>query len=254
MIDLKNSAEIAAMADAGAIVGMALEQASKNIRVGVTTRELDKIIEDYILGKNAVPSFKGYGDKDNPFPAAACISINDEVVHGIPSERKLREGDIVSIDVGAYYKGFHGDAARTYCVGEVSPEVKRLVEVTRQSFYEGIELFKPGNRLRDISSAIQTYAESNGFQVVRALVGHGVGRHLHEEPDVPNFGRPGRGIRLDNGMTLAIEPMIAVGTYDVYQEDDGWTIRTMDGTPAAHYENTVALIDGKPVILTQGGE
>ncbi|HOV69706.1 MAG TPA: type I methionyl aminopeptidase, partial [Clostridia bacterium] len=238
----------------GEIVGGALEAARKNIRIGVTTLELDSLIEDYIRSHGGTPSFKGYGRQDNPFPNAACISINEIVVHGIPSERKLEEGDIVSIDVGVYYSGYHSDAARTYAVGRIDPEKQRLIDVARQSFYTGIEYFGIGNRVRDISSAIQQYVESNGFHVVRALVGHGIGKNLHEQPDVPNFGRPGTGVRLENGMTLAIEPMIAMGTYEVYEKDDGWAISTRDHSPAAHYENTVALIDNKPVIFTPGGE
>jgi methionyl aminopeptidase len=167
----------------------------------------------------------------------------------------LREGDIVSIDVGAYYKNYHGDAARTYAVGQIAPEARRLIDVTRESFYRGIEEFREGNRLEDISHAIQTHIESNGYHVVRDLIGHGIGTTLHQEPDVPNFGRAGRGVRLRSGMTLAIEPMVGMGTYHVYQdEDDGWTIRTMDHSLAAHYENTVALLDGRQIILTQGGE
>lgn len=253
MIELKNAHEISIMAKAGEIVAGALETARDHIRPGITTRELDALIEDYIRSKDAIPSFKGYGS-DPAYPAASCISVNDVVVHGIPSGRKLAEGDIVSIDVGACFQHYHGDAARTYPVGAVTSEARHLMDVTRQSFYQGIEQFRRGNRLMDISHAIQTHIESNGFHVVRALIGHGIGSQMHMEPDVPNFGKAGRGVRLVDGLTLAIEPMVGMGTYEVYEEDDGWTVCTADHSLAAHYENTVALLDGRLIILTQGGE
>ena len=253
MIDLKSPAEIKIMREAGQIVADALSIARDNIHPGVTTKEIDVKVEEYILKCGATPSFKGYGAK-KPFPAATCISVNEVVVHGIPSDRKLIEGDIVSIDIGAYYKNYHGDAARTFPVGAISSEKRRLIDVTRESYYAGVKEFRVGNRISDISAAIQICIESNGFHAVRALIGHGVGQQLHEEPDVPNFGSPGRGVRIANGMTLAIEPMVGMGTYEVYEKNDGWTICTKDHSPAAHYENSTALFDGEIIILTQGGE
>ena len=225
MIQLKNSAQISAMMEAGRITGEALLLAREHVKEGVSTYELDKLIREHIERSGAKPSFLGYAG----FPGSACISINDEVIHGIPSKKRvLAEGDIVKIDVGAFYKGFHGDAARTIPVGAVSDEAKRLIEVTRNSFFAGIEQLKVGNRIGDIGSAIQQCVENAGFSVVRRYIGHGVGRELHEQPDVPNYGTAGRGTRLCAGMTLAIEPMVNVGSEKVYEMPDGWTVRTED--------------------------
>jgi methionyl aminopeptidase len=203
-------------------------------------------VEHFIRQQGAVPSFLNY----NGFPASACISINDEVIHGIPGDRVLQDGDIVSVDVGAYVDGFHGDCAATFACGTISPEAQRLIDVTRQSFFEGIRFAKEGYRLYDISAAIQEYVESNGFSIVREFVGHGIGAHLHEDPAVPNYGRKGRGPRLLRGMTLAIEPMVNAGKADIWQLSDGWTVKTQDGKYAAHYENTILITDGEPEILT----
>ena len=247
MIQLKNSAQISAMIEAGRITGEALLLAREHVREGVSTYELDKLIREHIERSGAKPSFLGYAG----FPGSACISINDEVIHGIPSKKKiLCEGDIVKIDVGAYYKGFHGDAARTIAVGKVSDEAKRLIEVTRNSFFAGVEQLKVGNRIGDIGSAIQSCVEKAGFSVVRRYIGHGVGRELHEQPDVPNYGTAGRGTRLCAGMTLAIEPMVNVGSEGVYEMPDGWTVKTEDRSLSSHYENTVALTSEGVVITT----
>ena len=217
------------------------------VREGVSTYELDKLIRQFIEKHGAKPSFLNYSG----FPASACISINDEVIHGIPSKKRiLQDGDIVKIDVGACYKGYHGDAARTIPVGNVSQEAKLLMDVTRQSFFEGVAVAKAGMRIGDIGSAIQTHAESNGFSVVRPYIGHGIGHDLHEQPDVPNYGTPGRGVRLCNGMTIAIEPMINAGVKEVKNLSDGWTVKTADGKLSAHYENTVAILPDGPKILT----
>ena len=247
MIQLKNSAQISAMIEAGRITGEALLLAREHVREGVSTYELDKLIREHIERSGAKPSFLGYAG----FPGSACISINDEVIHGIPSKKKiLCEGDIVKIDVGAYYKGFHGDAARTIAVGKVSDEAKRLIEVTRNSFFAGVEQLKVGNRIGDIGSAIQSCVEKAGFSVVRRYIGHGVGRELHEQPDVPNYGTAGRGTRLCAGMTLAIEPMVNVGSEGVYEMPDSWTVKTEDRSLSSHYENTVALTSEGVVITT----
>ena len=216
------------------------------VKPGVSTQEIDKAVHDYIVSQGATPSFLGYGG----FPASACISINDVVIHGIPGKQILQEGDIVSVDVGACWNGFHGDCAATFICGQTDEESRRLVEVTRQSFFEGIKFAKRGFRISDISHAVQSYVEANGFSVVRSFVGHGVGENLHEEPEVPNFGRPGRGPRLIPGMTIAIEPMVNVGSYEVHVMPDRWTTKTVDGSRAAHYENTVLITDGEPEILT----
>jgi methionyl aminopeptidase len=247
MIQLKNSAQISAMIEAGRITGEALLLAREHVREGVSTYELDKLIREHIERSGAKPSFLGYAG----FPGSACISINDEVIHGIPSKKKiLCDGDIVKIDVGAYYKGFHGDAARTIAVGKVSDEAKRLIEVTRNSFFAGVEQLKVGNRIGDIGSAIQSCVEKAGFSVVRRYIGHGVGRELHEQPDVPNYGTAGRGTRLCAGMTLAIEPMITMGSSEIFIGDDGWTVYTADGKPSCHIEHTVLVTEGEPEILT----
>ena len=247
MIQLKNSAQISIMMEAGRITGEALLLAREHVREGITTKELDTVIRNYIEKCGAKPSFLGYGG----FPASACISINDEVIHGIPSKnRVLREGDLVKIDVGAFYKGFHGDSARTIPVGKVSDEAQRLVDVTRQSFFDGVEQMKVGNRIGDIGSAIQARVEQNGFSVVKRYIGHGIGHELHESPDVPNFGTAGRGTRLCAGMVLAIEPMVNVGTEEVYELSDGWTVKTRNKGLSAHYENTCALTSEGVIITT----
>ena len=247
MIQLKNSAQISAMMEAGRITGEALLIAREHVREGVSTKELDTLIRSYIEKCGAKPSFLGYSG----FPASACISINDEVIHGIPSKNRiLREGDIVKIDVGAFYKGFHGDSARTIAVGNVSKEAERLITVTRQSFFDGVAAVKTGNRVGDIGSSIQNCVESAGFSVVKRYIGHGIGHELHESPDVPNFGTAGRGTRLCAGMALAIEPMVNVGSEEVYELPDGWTVKTRDGSLSAHYENTVALTSDGVIITT----
>ena len=247
MIQLKNSTQISAMIEAGRITGEALLKAREHVREGISTKELDTIIRSYIEKCGAKPSFLGYSG----FPASACISINDEVIHGIPSKKRiLKEGDIVKIDVGAFYKGFHGDSARTIAVGNVSEEAARLITVTRNSFFEGVAAVKTGTRIGDVGSAIQKCVEGAGYSVVKRYIGHGVGRELHESPDVPNFGTAGRGVRLCSGMTLAIEPMVNVGSEEVYELPDGWTVKTRDGSLSAHYENTVALTPEGVIITT----
>ena len=248
MIHLKNSAQIAAMKDAGRITGEALLVARDMVRPGVSTLEIDMAIRRYIEKCGATPTFLGYGG----FPASACISINDEVIHGIPSQdRILKEGDIVKIDTGATYKGYVGDSARTIPVGKVSREAMRLIEATRDSFWAGIEALQVGKRLGDVGSAIDTLVRERGFSTVKRYVGHGIGTEMHESPDVPNYGTPGRGIRLSAGMTLAIEPMVNVGTSEVKEMPDGWTVKTLDGRLSAHYENTVALTSNGVLILTE---
>ena len=247
MIQLKNSAQISIMMEAGRITGEALLLARERVREGVTTKELDRVIREYIEKQGARPSFLGYGG----FPASACISVNDEVIHGIPSKnRVLREGDVVKIDVGAFYKGFHGDSARTIPVGKVSDEALKLIEVTRQSFFDGVAQLKAGNRIGDVGNAIQRRVESNGFSVVKRYIGHGIGHELHESPDVPNFGTAGRGTRLCVGMALAIEPMVNIGSEEVYELADGWTVKTRDKSLSAHYENTCVLTSDGVVITT----
>ena len=246
MIIIKNGHEIEAMRQACRITAAARALAGEMVRPGVSTREIDKAVHDYIVAQGAKPSFLNY----NGFPASACISVNSTVIHGIPGGYVLKEGDIVSIDVGAFYKGFHGDCAATFPCGTVSAEAQKLIDVTKQSFFEGIRFATRGHRVSDISHAIQTYVESNGFSVVRTYVGHGVGAQLHEAPEIPNYGNPGRGPRLLPGMTIAVEPMVNVGTYDVRVLRDGWTVVTADGKLSAHYENTVLITDGEPEILT----
>ena len=235
------------MAEAGRITGEALLVAREHVREGISTKELDTVIREYIEKCGAKPSFLGYGG----FPGSACISINDEVIHGIPSKNRiLREGDIVKVDVGAFYKGFHGDSARTIPVGNVSEEALKLIEVTRNSFFEGVAAVKAGNRMGDVGSSIQSCVESAGFSVVRQYIGHGIGRDLHESPDVPNFGTAGRGVRLCAGMAIAIEPMVNVGSESVYVLPDGWTVKTKDTSLSAHYENTVVLTSEGVLITT----
>ena len=246
MITIKNAHQLEAMRQACKITAAARALAGEMVRPGVTTRQIDKAVHDFIVSQGAKPSFLNYSG----YPASACISVNSTVIHGIPSDYALREGDVVSVDVGAYYKGFHGDCAATFPCGAVSAEAQRLIDVTKQSFFEGLAFVRPGHRVSDISHAIQSYVESNGYSVVRAFVGHGVGAQLHEEPEVPNFGAPGHGPRLLPGMTLAIEPMVNMGTYQVHVLKDRWTTVTADGKLSAHYENTVLITDGEPEILT----
>ncbi|MBR2782442.1 MAG: type I methionyl aminopeptidase [Oscillospiraceae bacterium] len=246
MISIKNDHEIEKMRRASRITAQARALAGSMIRPGVTTEEIDRAVRKYIESQGARPTFLGYGG----FPASACISVNEVVIHGIPGPRVLKEGDIVSVDVGAHIDGFTGDCAATFPCGEISSEAQRLIDVTKQSFFEGIRFARSGCRVSDISHAVQTYVESNGFSVVRAFVGHGVGANLHEEPEVPNFGRPGRGPRLVRGMTIAVEPMVNAGTYEVRVLKDHWTTVTCDGKLSAHYENTVLITDGEPEILT----
>ena len=246
MITIKNEHELESMRQACKITAAARALAGEMVRPGVKTKEIDQAVYDYIVAQGAKPSFLNY----NGFPASVCISVNSTVIHGFPGEYALQEGDIVSIDVGAFYKGFHGDCAATFACGAISTEAQRLIDVTKQSFFEGMKFATSGNRVQDISHAIQTYVESNGFSVVRSFVGHGVGRHLHEDPEVPNFGRPGRGARLVRGMTIAVEPMVNAGTEEVRILKDGWTVKTADGKLSAHYENTVLITDGEPEILT----
>ena len=246
MIAIKNERELALMRQACKITAAARALAGEMVRPGVSTKQIDQAVHDYIVAQGAKPSFLHY----NGFPASTCISINGTVIHGIPDHYILKDGDIVSVDVGAFYKGYHGDCAATFPCGTISADAQRLIDVTKQSFFEGIRFAKGGHRVSDISHAIQTYVESNGFSVVRSFVGHGVGAQLHEEPEVPNFGAPGRGPRLLRGMTLAIEPMVNAGTCDVRILNDGWTTVTADGKLSAHYENTVLITDGEPEILT----
>lgn len=247
MITLKTAAEIEKMRDAGKIVAEVLALMEENVRPGISTAELDAIAERHIVKSGAIPTFKGY----NGFPASICASLNDEIVHGIPRpDRILQEGDIISIDTGATFRGFVGDAARTFAIGEISTEAAKLIEVTKECFYAGMEKATTENRLGDVSHAIQRHAERYGYGVVRELVGHGVGEKMHEPPNVPNFGKSGRGLRLQKGLTIAIEPMIVTGHYAIRVLSDEWTCVTHDGGLAAHYENTIAVTDGEPLILT----
>ena len=237
MITLKSPSEIELMRRAGKITAAARALAGEMVKPGVTTREIDRAVEQFIRKNGAVPSFLNY----HGYPGSACISVNDEVIHGIPGDRVLKEGDIVSVDVGAYIGGFHGDCAATFACGEISPEAQRLINVTRESFFRGIACAREGKRLFDISAAVQEYVEANGFTVVREFVGHGIGRTMHEAPEVPNYGRKGNGLQLRSGMCLAIEPMITQGKRQIFMERDGWTVRTRDRKNAAHFEHTVAV-------------
>jgi len=247
MIQLKNTAQIELMKVAGRITGEALAVAEELVRPGISTFEIDRAIRTHIEKSGAKPSFLGYAG----FPGSACISINDEVIHGIPSKKRiLQEGDIVKVDVGAFIHGFHGDAARTFAVGKIPEEAARLIEVTRECFYRGVAQATAGNRVGDIGAAVEACAKENGYSVVRKYVGHGVGHDLHESPEVPNFGTPGRGARIYPGMVLAIEPMINVGVGEVKELPDGWTVKTADGKLSAHYENTVAITDEGVILLT----
>ncbi len=248
MIRVKSEHEIEKMRTAGRIVAETFEVLKEAIQPGVTTKELNDLADRFIKKNKATCSFYHYSG----YPGSICTSVNDQVVHGIPSRKTvLKDGDIISLDIGACYEGYHGDAARTYAVGKISDETQKLIDVTRQSFFQGLIEAVPGNRIGDIAHAVQSYVEFNGFSVVRALVGHGVGADLHESPEVPNFGNPGRGVRLVSGMTIAIEPMVNMGTYHVNTLSDGWTVITADGKLSAHYENTVVVTGNGPEILTK---
>ena len=250
MITLKSPHEIELMRRAGKITAAARAVARDMVKPGVTTAQIDKAVFQFIKEQGAIPSFLHY----NGYPASVCVSVNDEIIHGIPGKRVLQEGDIVSVDVGAFIGGFHGDCAGTYPCGQVSDEALRLIRVTQQSFFEGIKYAREGYRLSDISAAVQAYVEANGFSVVREYVGHGIGRQMHEAPEVPNYGKPGHGPRLLRGMTIAVEPMVNGGTAAIKQMPDGWTVRTADGKNAAHYENTVLITAGEPELLTDPGK
>ena len=246
MITLKSAHEIELMRRAGKITAAARALARDMVRPGVTTQQIDKAVFQFITEQGATPSFLHY----NGYPASVCVSVNDEIIHGIPGKRVLQEGDIVSVDVGAFIGGFHGDCAATFACGKISEEAQRLIDVTRQSFFEGIAQAREGNRISDISHAVQAYVEANGFSVVREYVGHGVGRNMHEAPEIPNYGAPGHGPKLLRGMTIAVEPMVNAGTAAIRQMSDGWTVKTRDGKYAAHYENTILITAGEPEILT----
>ena len=252
MINIKSKSEIEKMKDSGKIVAEVLNKVEENILPGITTKELDRIASDYIIKSGAFPSFLGvpnyYGGVK--FPGAICASVNGEIIHGIPDGRHLKEGDIISVDVGAFYNGFHGDAARTFPVGKVSEAALKLIEVTRQSFFEGLKFVRPNNRVSDVSGAIQDYAESFGYSIVKEYTGHGVGRGLHEDPEVPNYRTNRRGHRLAAGMAIAIEPMVNQGTADIVLSNNKWTVYTKDGKLSAHYENTVIVTEGEPLIVT----
>ena len=250
MITLKSAHEIEAMRLAGKITAAARALAREMVKPGVTTQQIDKAVFHFIREQGAIPSFLHY----NGYPASVCISVNDEIIHGIPGKRVLREGDIVSVDVGAYIGGYHGDCAGTYPCGQVSDEALRLIRVTQDSFFEGLKFAREGCRLSDISHAVQTFVEANGYSVVREYVGHGIGRNMHEAPEVPNHGKPGHGPRLLRGMTLAVEPMVNAGTAAIKQMPDGWTVKTADGKYAAHYENTILITAGDPELLTDPAE
>ena len=246
MITLKSAHEIELMRRAGKITAAARALARDMVKPGVTTAQIDKAVFQFIEDQGATPSFLHY----NGYPASVCVSVNDEIIHGIPGKRVLQEGDIVSVDVGAFIGGFHGDCAGTYPCGQVSDEALRLIRVTQQSFFEGIKFAREGCRLSDISAAVQAYVETNGFSIVREYVGHGIGRKMHEPPEVPNYGKPGHGPRLLRGMTIAVEPMVNAGSAAILQMPDGWTVKTADGKNAAHYENTILITAGEPELLT----
>jgi methionyl aminopeptidase len=249
MIHYKSKAEIELMRESSLLVSKTLAMIASQIKPGITTAELDKLAEQFIRDNGATPSFKGYGDP--AFPFACCMSVNDAVVHGFPTNEALKDGDIVSVDVGAFKNGFHGDSAYTFAIGNITDDVKKLLTITKQSLYKGIEKAIHGNRTGDIGYAVQWHTgRENGYGVVRDLVGHGLGRHLHEDPQVPNYGKRGSGAKLKEGMVIAIEPMINMGTKNVYHDKDGWTIRTEDGKPAAHYEHTICIQKNKADILS----
>lgn len=246
-VTIKSAHEIEKMREAGRILAIVHDEMAKIIRPGISTMDINRKGEEIIRSYNCIPSFLNY----NGYPASICISVNDEVVHGIPNKKRiLQEGDIVSLDAGVIYEGYHSDAARTHAVGEISEENQRLIDITKQSFYEGIKFAKAGNHLFEISKAIQDFVESNGYSVVRDLVGHGVGKQLHEEPQIPNFKPVGRGMKLRPGMTLAIEPMVNAGEYEVWVLEDDWTVVTKDGANSAHYENTILITEGEPELLS----
>jgi methionyl aminopeptidase len=246
-VTIKSAREIELMREAGRILASVHEELEKALKPGMSTLDIDRLGEEMIRSYGCIPSFKNY----NGYPASICVSVNDEVVHGIPNKKHiLREGDIVSLDAGVIYHGYHSDAARTHAIGEISPEAAQLIRVTRESFFEGIKYAKAGNHLNDISSAVQAYAEKFGYGVVRDLVGHGIGSHLHEDPEVPNFAQKKKGILLRPGMTLAVEPMINMGKPDVVWMDDDWTVVTEDGSLSAHYENTILITEGEPELLS----
>jgi len=251
VIYIKTQKEIDFIRESCRIVAETLRLVKSNVKVGATTYELDRIAEDYIKSNNAIPAFKGYSQGGLPgFPGSVCTSINDAVVHGIPGQVKLEEGDIISLDVGVLKNNYYGDAAITVAVGKVSDEKKKLLEVTEKSLHLGIEQAKNGNRVHDISAAVQDYVEQNGYSIVRDLCGHGVGKYLHEDPAVPNFGKKGTGSKLKKGMTIAIEPMVNAGGFEVITSPDGWTVITADGSPSAHFEHTILILDNSPEILT----
>lgn len=250
MIFLKSNEEIKKLRESAQLVSRTLAEVAKHVKPGITTKKLDQVAEEFITKNNAKPAFKGYGDRKNPFPATLCISLNDQVVHGLPGDYKLQEGDIVSVDCGVNKGGYFGDSAYTFIVGETDESTKKLLTTTIESLYQGISNAKHGNRIGDIASAIQEHCESNGYGVVRDLVGHGLGRHLHEEPSVPNFGKRGTGPRLRSGMVLAIEPMITMGSWKVKSLSDGWTVVTADGSIAAHYEHNIAVREDSAEILS----
>ncbi len=250
MIYIKSSTEIAKMKVSGRIVFETLKEVEKHIEAGITTKELDQIAKNYILSQGAKPSFLGYSG----YPASICASVNEVVIHGIPSDKKLKDGDIISIDVGAVKDGYHGDAARTFAVGNVSPEAKRLIDVTKQSFFEGLKYARHGERLGSIQASIQKHVEDNGFGIVRNYCGHGIGKDMHESPEIPNHGTFGRGIKLAKGMTIAVEPMVTYGSYHTTTLSDGWTVVSLDRSLAAHYENTILITDGDPILLTEYDE
>lgn len=246
MIYIKSSTEIAKMKESGRIVHSVLKEMEKHIKPGITTKELDKIAKECILSQGAKPSFLGY----NGYPASICASVNEVVIHGIPSGRELKDGDIISIDVGAVKDGYHGDAARTFAVGSIDPEAQRLIDITKQSFFEGLKYARHGERLGSVQASIQKMVEENGFGIVRNYCGHGIGKSMHEDPEIPNHGTFGRGIRLVKGMTIAVEPMVTYGGYHTTTLSDNWTVVTLDRSLSAHYENTILITDGDPVLLT----
>lgn len=251
MIFLKTDDEIELLRQSNLLVGRALAEVAKLIKPGVTTLELDRVAEEFIRDNGAIPTFKGFPNQyGQPFPGSICASVNDQVVHGIPNDKPLQEGDIVSVDCGTYMNGFCGDSAYTFCVGEVAPEVRELLKVTKEALYKGIENAVHGKRLGDIGSAVQDHCEKHAYGVVREFVGHGIGKEMHEEPPVPNYGKRGSGVLLKSGMCIAIEPMITLGSPQIYMESDRWTIRTRDGKWAAHFEHTLAVRKGKAEVLS----
>lgn len=251
MIFLKTDDEIELLRQSNLLVGRALAEVAKLIKPGVTTLELDRVAEEFIRDNGAIPTFKGFPNQyGQPFPGSICASVNDQVVHGIPNDKPLQEGDIVSVDCGTYMNGFCGDSAYTFCVGEVAPEVRKLLKVTKEALYKGIENAVHGKRLGDIGSAVQDHCEKHAYGVVREFVGHGIGKEMHEEPPVPNYGKRGSGVLLKSGMCIAIEPMITLGSPQIYMEPDRWTIRTRDGKWAAHFEHTLAVRKGKAEVLS----